>query len=65
MTTSVGFQECSHDCDCVSSRRCRQHRGFCGVCRECGKEVYAPEDVFMLTGREVYRESKLHGKQEA
>jgi hypothetical protein len=64
MSTSVGFQECQHD-ESVSSARCEQHRGWCGVCRECGGNVHAPDDVFMLTGREVYRESKLHGKKEA
>ena len=58
MSEVTGFQECSHEN--VSSVRCKQHRGWCGVCKECGKDVHAPDDVFMLKGKEVYRESELH-----
>lgn len=57
MNEITGFKDCPHKN--IRSSRCEPHRGWCGVCEDCGKSVHAPDDVFRLTGKEVYQTS-LH-----
>ena len=58
----IGFEPCQHED--VDSRRCECHRGWCGVCRDCGEAVHAPDSVYRLTGKEVYQIAELHKEQE-
>ena len=44
----------------VMERRCHLHKGWCGVCQDCGANVYAPEDHFFAHGVLKFRNSNYH-----
>lgn len=55
--TGVSVKDCTHEV--VHSSRCRKHLGWCGKCDLCQKWVHAAYDMYAMTGKEVYRESKF------